>query len=104
MKAVAGVLATIVAILVVVAISIGVYQLHWFVEKKNVQNQYEVNTGTQQYQSSLIERERDLASGYQASDNAGQKTFIAGQFCALIKDTHPLPEDIQSDAVLMNCQ
>lgn len=94
-----GLLATVVAVI----LCFGCYQGYWYLAKHNVQHQYDVNTGTQQYQAGLIQQERDLANGYQAAQDSAQKAFISRQFCTMLKDVQPVPNDLADDAILLNC-
>jgi hypothetical protein len=87
-------LLAVVGIAVFVLLCIGAYQGYWYLAKKNVQNQYDVNTGTQQYQAGLISQERDLVIGWNRSPDAGQKTAMADQFCAIYSQIHPVPADL----------
>lgn len=90
-KAVLGYLG---AALVVVALCIGGWQLHWYLAKSAVGHQYDVNTGTQQYQAGLIAHARDLALDFGRATDPAQKQAIADQFCQTYPNIQPAPADL----------
>lgn len=84
-----------IAVLGIVGILIvGGYGLYWWVAKDSTARQYDVNTGTQQYQSGLISQERDLVIGYHRSLDTGQKAAISDQFCAVYPQLKPPTPDL----------
>lgn len=99
-----GFLLGIVGVLAFGILCVGGYQGYWWLAKSNTSHQYDVNTGTQQYQAGLIQQERDLANGFQASQDPAQKAFISRQFCTIIKNINPVPNDLTDDAALLGCQ
>jgi hypothetical protein len=90
----AAALVFVVGAALFVLLCIGAYQGYWYLAKKNTQNQYDVNTGTQQYQAGLISQERDLVIGWNRSPDTGQKAAMADQFCAIYSQVHPVPADL----------
>lgn len=73
----------LVAVVVAAALSIGAWNLYWFVTAANVDQRYEVNTQSQQYQSGLIAQLRDKVTAYDVAQDASQKQAIANSFCAV---------------------
>lgn len=72
----------------------GSYELYWHVAKANVAHQYDVNTGTQQFQSGLIAQERNLTIAWHKATDPAQKSAIADQFCAVFQNVQPAPADL----------
>lgn len=89
-----AVLAVLGGILVVVGIAVGGWQLHWYLAKSAVGHQYDVNTGTQQYQAGLISQERNLSLDWNRAVDPSQKQAIADQFCAVYPNLTPAPADL----------
>lgn len=87
--------ATLLAGLVISALAIGGWKLHWWTAEHAVNNQYKVNTGSQQYQAGLVSQERDLVQGYRVATDPGQKAQISAQFCQVYLDLDPAPADLQ---------
>jgi hypothetical protein len=85
-----GFIGLCVAIAVVVILVVGGWQLH----KYNVQQEYEVNRSSQQYQQTLISELRNEAAGWHASTDEGQKAQIASTFCAKITEVNAPPDDL----------
>lgn len=100
MKAGAAVLLSIV---VIVVVAIGGYKLHWWLSNDTADQQYHVNTHTQQYQAGLIGQARDDARGWGAATDPGQKSLLAGEFCAAYADLTQVPDDIAQAAGLIGC-
>lgn len=97
MKAAFAWIGGILAVIVVVAlIAIGGWKLHWWMAKATVQNQYVVNTQTQQYQAGLISQERDNVLAWNKAVDPGQKQAISDQFCAIFQSLSPAPADLVS--------
>lgn len=87
--------------LLVVLLCIGGYAGYWWLAKNSTARRYEINTGTQQYQSSLISQERDRATAYDRALDPGQKIAIADQFCAVYPEmTNPTPDLVTRRAVI----
>lgn len=87
-------LATVAGVLVVVALAVGGWQLHWYLAKSAVGHQYDINTGTQQYQAGLISQERNNVLAWNRAVDPGQKQAIADQFCAVYLNINPPPADL----------
>ena len=79
------------------------YQGYWHLMKSNVGHQYDVNTGTQQYQAGLISRERDFAIDWNRAVDPAQKDALADQFCQIYPDLKPPPADLVQDHAII-CQ
>ena len=71
----------IVAVVVIVALCVGGYNLYWQIQKQDSANQNDVNHNSQQYQDSLTQREQDRYLDWTHTTDAGQKQAIADQFC-----------------------
>lgn len=94
-----SVFSTILIVLLAAAILVGLWFGYWALRKASVENQYEVNTGTQQYQSGLISQQRDRVAAYDAASSDAQKKNIATTFCAVQQEITKVPEDlIQANA------
>lgn len=90
---------TLVGVIVVVALAVGGWFLYWGIARANQDQQYQVNTNSQQYQQSLIQQEQDRVQGYDAASDTAQKQQIASTFCAVYQDiTHPTPDLMQAQA------
>jgi hypothetical protein len=87
----------------IVVISVGGWQLHWWMARHGVNNRYQVNTSSQEYQSSLVTQERDRALAFDKSQDTEQRAVIRAQFCQVLADIHPIPADIELDAAHLNC-
>jgi hypothetical protein len=96
MKQASNVFWTIAVLGVVGILCIGGYGLYWWIAKDSTARQYDVNTGTQQYQSGLISQERDLVIGYHRTTDDSQKAAISDQFCAIYQQLTPPPADLAS--------
>lgn len=88
--------ALIAAGLTVVLLSIGGWYGYWALAKSGQNNQYNVNTHTQQYQAGLVAQERDRVTGYDAAVDPAQKAQIKTTFCQVYTDLTQPPADIQS--------
>lgn len=84
----------IVAIVVVVALSVGGWYLYWFLNEQGTANQNQVNIRSQQFQSGVISSERDRVAGYDAAVDPAQKANIKQTFCTMYLDLTPPPEDL----------
>lgn len=81
-----------VAVLAITAVLIvGGYGAYWWLAKNNAQKQYEVNTNTQQWQSSKIDQLRNLSHDWGVAQDPGQKQVIGSQFCSIYQLVNPLP-------------
>ncbi len=96
--AVSGISGLIAMIGIVLVIAVGGYGAYWWLAKDTTEKRYEVNTGTQQYQSGLIAQERNLALDYSRAVDPGQKQAIADQFCAIFPNIKPAPTDLATAA------
>lgn len=76
------------------AACIGAWFGYWALQRANTEQQYGVNTETQQYQASLISQERDRVTGWYASTDTAQKRSIASQFCAVYDSLTRVPADL----------
>lgn len=83
-----GILATFV---IVAAIGVGGWKLHWWMAKSTVQHQYDINTNTQQWQSSKIDQLRNLSHDYGVAVDPGQKLALSSQFCSIYQLITPPP-------------
>ena len=70
------------------------YLGYWWLNKDSTERQYDVNTGTQQYQNGIISQLRDDARGWQVATDPGQKSLLASQFCAQVLNLTTEPADI----------
>lgn len=93
------ILAIIGVVLLLAAITVGCWFGYWAVYKQSVKNQYDVNTHTQQYQSSLVQQERDFAQGYNAATDPAQKAQIRSTFCSMYTNLDNPPADLASAQV-----
>lgn len=90
-------LKTAVAVFVaVVVLCTGGWLLYWRLALAGQNNQYNVNTHSQQYQAGLIAQERDRIAGYDAAIDPAQKQQIKTSFCQVYPDLTQPPIDIQS--------
>lgn len=95
--------AVVVAGAVVAAIMIGGWKLHWWAAKAAQNNQYQVNTSSQQYQSGLVSQERDRVQGWLNATDATQKSLIGSMFCATYLDLTQVPADLSQAAAEIHC-
>jgi len=94
MSIVKAILGVIVALALVAAVTIGGWQLGWWLNKANANKQYEVNTHTQQYQAGLISQERDNVIGWQHANDSAQKDLIKNTFCTMYLSLTQPPADL----------
>lgn len=93
----------VLSIIVFIGLCVGGWFLYWAVALQNQNQQYGVNTHSQQYQSSLISQERDAAQGWTNATDPAQKKQIAETFCAVYSDLTEKPIDlVQADARMCN--
>lgn len=90
------ILLVVLAAIVVAGIIVGCWFGYWAISKKSVQNRYDINTHTQQYQSSLVAQERDEVAGYDAAVDPAQKAQIKSTFCTMYTNLDPAPADLAS--------
>jgi Na+/glutamate symporter len=84
----------VAVVVTIVAVIVGAYFGYWVIERFNQSNRYEVNTHSQQYQSMLVDAERDRVTAYYASNDVGQRTAIANVFCASYAELDPPTDDL----------
>ena len=78
------------ALLLLVVVVVGGWQLYWWSARHGVDNRYQVNTHSQQYQSALETQLRDYAHDYGISTDPGQQAQLKAMFCTRYQDlTHP---------------
>jgi len=87
---------TVVVLLVSVAVIGGAWFAYWAIQKQSTENRYDINTGTQQYQSALISQERDRVTAYDVSVDEAQKKNIASTFCAVYSELTNPTEDLSA--------
>jgi hypothetical protein len=83
----------ITGILIVVGF-IGAWFLYWELALKGADNRYEVNTKTQQYQSALVQAQRNRVAGWDMAVDEAQKKNIAQTFCTMQLDLTQVPADL----------
>lgn len=98
------VLGLIVALAAVVVLCIGIWHLGWFVRKANVNQNYQVNTTSQEYQQSLVTQERDRLTGIQSSDDPGQKKNLELTFCSVYFNLTPVSVQANQDIAIGSAQ
>ena len=93
MKSTAGVvLAVVLSVITVALLAVGAWQLHWWMAKSTVQHRYDINTNTQQYQSSKIAQLRDLAHDLSAPGLPdSQRQYLSSEFCSVYQLITPPP-------------
>ena len=87
------VIAGVLALAVVCALAYGGY---WWLAKDTTNKRYDVNTNNQQYQSSLIQQNRDRVSDIDRALDPGQKAALTQQFCAINATITNPPADLVS--------
>ena len=70
------------------------YLGYWWLNKDSTERQYDVNTGTQQYQNGIISQLRNDARGWAVATDPAQKSFLADQFCTQVLNLTTEPADI----------
>lgn len=95
--------AVFIAAVLVIALGVGGWSLYWWTQQHGIENRYEVNTHSQQFQSGLISQERDRAQAFGVATDPGQRAQIKAQFCQVYPDITPAPADIQLSASTIGC-
>lgn len=95
---VSGVAGVIAAIAVVAIIFVGGYGLYWWLAKDTTEKRYDVNTGTQQYQSALISQQRDRVQAIDIATHEGQKKQLTLTFCSTQTEVTVVPPDLAAAA------
>lgn len=95
--------AVLLAGILVIALVVGGWSLYWWTQQHGIENRYEVNTHSQQFQSGLISQERDRAQAYGVATDPGQRAQIKATFCQVFPDLSPAPADIQLSASTIGC-
>jgi uncharacterized membrane protein YcjF (UPF0283 family) len=89
----------ILGVIVAIAIIVGGWFGFWALAKANRDQQYQVNTNSQEYQQGLVQQEQDRVQGYDAASDATQKAQIKATFCSTYQDlTHPTNDLVQAQA------
>jgi hypothetical protein len=70
------------------------YLGYWWLNKDSTERQYDVNTGTQQYQNGIISQLRNDARGWQVATDPAQKSLLASEFCTQYLNLTAPPADI----------
>lgn len=84
----------IVTIAIVAGLGTGAWFGYWWLAPKAANNQYNVNTHTQQFQTGLVQQLRDKVQGYQLATDPAQKANFAQTFCAMYVDLTQPPQDL----------
>lgn len=84
----------ILVVLAVIVLAVGGWFGYWALAKANTNQQYQVNTNSQQYQQSLVDQERNRVQGYDQTTDPAQKQQIATTFCQVYPDLNPAPTDL----------
>ena len=84
----------IFALVLVVALAVGLWFGGWALAGANQSAQYKVNTNSQQYQASLVSQQRDRVQAYDTAVEPGQKAQIKMTFCAIAPSLNPAPTDL----------
>lgn len=100
-KAIEWAVLVFIALLFITALAIGGWKLGWWLKGANANQQYQVNVNTQQYQASLLDRERNYITGWQTATDQGQKAQIKASFCTVLADLTITPLDISAAANTM---
>lgn len=87
----AWIVAAIAGLAIVCVLAYGGY---WWLAKDTTEKRYDVNTGTQQYQNSLIQQNRDRVADIDRTLDPGQKAALTQQFCAIQLTITPPPADL----------
>lgn len=97
-------LATVAGLVVAAAVVLGGWQAGWWFRGQNVNREYQVNTHSQGYVQAQVDHARNLAVGYDASNDPGQKAVLKGQFCAIYLDLgQQPPADLVTAAAHVGC-
>ena len=95
----------ILAVIGGIALLVALWFVGWQVAKANTDQQYQVNTHSQQYQASLVQQEQDRVQGYDTATDPAQKQQISATFCSVYQElTHPetYPDLVQANARICN--
>lgn len=84
----------VLIVLGIIAVLVGGWFGYWALARANTAEQYKVNTGTQQYQSSVISQERDYVHDYDRTVDTAQKQQIAQTFCDRYTELTQIPNDL----------
>lgn len=106
----------IFSLIVIIALCVGGWFLYWKITQANVNQQYQVNTHSQQYQSAQIDEARDYFNGWSSDEQAlitapasqksqwtSQAQDEANTFCATYADLTKPPSDLIEDATKVGC-
>jgi hypothetical protein len=102
--AASGVAGALTVFAIIAFIFVGGYGLYWWLARDTTEKRYEVNTGTQQYQASLISENQDRLQDYVRAQDPGQKEALRQMFCAdvqKIKDIDVHAPDLASAKIEM---
>lgn len=84
----------IIGIVIIAVVGVGGWFLYWTLALKGANNQYNVNTHTQQYQAGLVQQLRDKQQGYDLATDPAQKANFKQTFCAMYPDLTQPPNDL----------
>jgi hypothetical protein len=104
MRYVLGTIAGLLAIVACVVLAVGIWHLGWFVRKANVNQNYQVNVTSQEYQQSLVSQERDRLTGIQVADDPGQKKNLELTFCSVYANLTPVSVQTNQDLQIASTQ